>query len=132
MEKLSKKFRFLTICAIGQQDDMRSLMSLSDVIVARPGTGTTSESILAGCPILFNTIGGIMPQECITVRYMRARGIESPLIRRPSDLSTLIRPLVESQSNRVFARQAINSLRPDSEPSQIVAFLRELALNNHL
>ena len=129
IEKLSKGFRFLSVRALGQQDDMRPLMSVSDAIVARPGTGTTSESILAGCPILFNTIGGIMPQECITVRYMRARGMQSPLIRRPSDLSTLIRPLVESQPNRVHAHQAIDSLRPDPEPSQIVAFLRELALD---
>ncbi|MEC7274089.1 MAG: hypothetical protein VXU48_02480, partial [Verrucomicrobiota bacterium] len=129
--ELSKGFRFLSVRALGKQEDMRSLMNLSDAIVARPGTGTTSESILAGCPILFNTIGGIMPQECITVRYMRTRGIESPLIRRPSDLSTLIRPLIESQSNRVLARQAINSLKPDTKPSQIVAFLRELALGNN-
>ena len=96
IEKLSEGFRFLNVHALNQQDDMRSLMYLSDAIVARPGTGTTSESILAGCPILFNTLGGIMPQECITLRYMRARGIKVPLIRRPSDLSTLIRPLVES------------------------------------
>ena len=130
IEKLSEGFRFLTVCALGQQDDMRSLMSLSDAVVARPGTGTTSESILAGCPILFNTLGGIMPQECITLRYMRARGIKAPLIRRPSELSTLIRPLVESQSNRVRARQVIDSLRPDDNPSQIVALLKELALDN--
>ena len=129
IEKLSKGFRFLSVRALGQQDDMRSLMSISDAIVARPGTGTTSESILAGCPIFFNTIGGIMPQECITVRYMRARGIEAPLIRRPSDLSTHLRPFIESQSNRERARQAIDSLQPDNEPSQIVAFLKELALD---
>ena len=131
IEKLSKRFRFLAVCALGQQDDMRSLMSLSNAIVARPGTGTTSESILAGCPILFNTLGGIMPQECITLRYMRARGIKAPLIKRPSDLSTLIRPLVESQSNRERVRLAINSLRPDDDPSQIVALLKELALSDN-
>ena len=129
IEKLSKGFRFLSVRALGQQDDMRPLMSISDAIVARPGTGTTSESILAGCPIFFNTIGGIMPQECITVRYMRARGIDAPLIRRPSDLSTYLRPFIESQSDRERARQAIDSLQPDNEPSQIVAFLRELALD---
>ena len=129
IEKLSKGFRFLSVRALGQQDDMRPLMSISDAIVARPGTGTTSESILAGCPIFFNTIGGIMPQECITDRYMRARGIHAPLIRRPSDLSTHLRPFIESQSDRERARQAIDSLRPDYDPSQIVAFLGELALD---
>mgnify|MGYP001271189663 CR=1 FL=1 len=130
IEKLSKGFRFLTVRALGQQDDMRSLMTLSDAIVARPGTGTTSESILTGCPIIFNTLGGIMPQECITVRYMRARGIEAPLIRRPSDLSVHLRPLIESKVYRERASQKIDSLRPDTEPSQIVAFLRELALGD--
>ena len=134
IEKISKGFRFLTVRALGQQGDMRSLMELSDAIVARPGTGTTSESILASCPILFNTLGGIMPQECITVRYMHARGIKAPLVRRASDLSSHLRPLIESKSSRVQACQVIDSLRPDIEPSQIVAFLRELALcetSNH-
>ena len=130
IEILSKGFRYLSVRALGQQDDMRSLMSISDAIVARPGTGTTSESILAGCPIFFNTIGGIMPQECITVRYMRARGIEAPIIRRPSDLSAYLKPLIKSKVYREQARQKIDSLRPDIEPSQIVALLRELALSN--
>ena len=38
-------------------------------VVARPGTGTTSEAIISGCPIIFNTLGGFMPQEWITMRY---------------------------------------------------------------
>ncbi len=127
IDKLSKGFRFLTVRALGQQNDMRSLMDLSDAIVARPGTGTTSESILAGCPIIFNTLGGIMPQECITIRYIRAQGIEAPLIRRSSDLSEHLKTLIESKVYRKRASLKFDYLRPDTEPSQIVAFLRELA-----
>ncbi|MEM1222999.1 MAG: glycosyltransferase, partial [Verrucomicrobiota bacterium] len=47
----------ILISALGYREDMLELMSCSDVMVARPGTGTTSEAIMAGCPILFNTLG---------------------------------------------------------------------------
>ena len=62
----------LTIRALGKRSDMYELMQIADLIVARPGTGTTSEAIMVGCPLIMNTLGGVMPQEWIT-RLHRAR-----------------------------------------------------------
>lgn len=68
----------LTIRTLGYQEVMFPLMQSVDGIVARPGTGTTSEAILAGCPIYLNALGGIMPQEWITVKYLRAQDHAAP------------------------------------------------------
>ena len=72
----AKLARHVTIRALGYRDDMFELMQIADAVVARPGTGTTSEAIMAGCPLLLNTLGGIMPQEWITVKYLRSHGIQ--------------------------------------------------------
>jgi processive 1,2-diacylglycerol beta-glucosyltransferase len=131
IERLSDGFEYLTIRALSHQTDMLSLMKLSDAIVARPGTGTTSESILAGCPILFNTLGGIMPQEWITVKYLRGQGLEPPLIRRSGDLVGMIQAFLHSPEVLDKARHALHQLHPQTEPRRIVAFLRELALRGY-
>ena len=58
-------------------------------IVARPGTGTTSEAIVSGCPLLLNCVGGIMPQERITVKFCREHGV-AQLVRSPEELARMM------------------------------------------
>lgn len=135
IKKISKEFTYINVHTLGKQKDMHSLMLISNLIVARPGTGTTSESILSGCPIVFNIIGGIMPQECITVNFMHTKGIKTGVINRPTDLSLLIRNSLKSQLFLEKTRQVIRLLRPEIEPSRIVLFLKELTIHgssNHL
>jgi len=43
--------------------------------VARAGATTAGEALLCGCPIIFNGLGGVMPQELPTWRWFHARGI---------------------------------------------------------
>jgi processive 1,2-diacylglycerol beta-glucosyltransferase len=76
---------------LGYFTNMNLLLRAASAVVARPGTGTTSEAILCGCPILFNGIGGIMPQEYITLKFAKARGFGT-LLRRPGDLPRHLKP----------------------------------------
>ena len=61
--------------ALRYRRDMSLLLRAVSAVVSRPGTGTTSEAIMSGCPLILNGIGGIMPQESITVRYGVRHGI---------------------------------------------------------
>ncbi len=65
------------------------LMRSVSAIVARPGTGTTSEAIVSGCPLLLNSLGGIMPQERITVKFCRDHGV-ARLVRSPEELAGIV------------------------------------------
>ena len=114
----------LTIRTLGYQEAMFPLMQSVDGIVARPGTGTTSEAILAGCPIYQNALGGIMPQEWITVKYLRAQGVAAPLIRRADDLVPMLRPHLHSDAAQQEARAKLAALRPEPEPPDILRALR--------
>ncbi len=52
---------------------MHHLIQVSDAIVSR-GATTCAEALFFGVPIIFNTIGGIMPQERLTFKYFYRAG----------------------------------------------------------
>lgn len=64
----------LSVRCLGFTDRMPGLLRLSSAIVARAGATTAGEALLCGCPIIFNGLGGMMPQELPTWHWFRARG----------------------------------------------------------
>lgn len=129
LQSLQEQLPELPIRPLSYQEDMFPLLQACHAIFARPGTGTTSESIMAGCPILFNTIGGIMPQEWITVKYLRSKGIEAPLIKDTSRLINTLRSIVDDRTKYKATKLAVTTLRPIHQPKDIFEYL--IALVNH-
>jgi processive 1,2-diacylglycerol beta-glucosyltransferase len=70
--------------ALGFSDDMPRLLQVSSAVLARGGATTAGEALLCGCPIIFNGLGGMMPQELPTWRYFEKRGIGSAIFRAPA------------------------------------------------
>ncbi|MDR1817530.1 MAG: hypothetical protein LBR07_05015 [Puniceicoccales bacterium] len=112
--------------ALAYRDDMRAVMSRCDAIFARPGTGTTSEAIQCGLPVLFNGIGGVMPQEIITLRHCR-RHFETHVVRRPRDLPPLVAAWAGDPARLAQVRAGVASARPAGTPLQILERLAALA-----
>lgn len=106
--------------------DMGQLMQCVSAVVTRPGTGTTSEAILSGCPLLFNCLGGLMPQELITVKFCRKRGL-SELIHRPQDLSRLVRQWAGNPEMLRAIRQRMRAVRPAGHPLEILESVTAVA-----
>jgi processive 1,2-diacylglycerol beta-glucosyltransferase len=103
------------------------LMRSVSAIVARPGTGTTSEAIVSGCPLLLNCVGGIMPQERITVKFCRDHGV-AQLVRSPEELARTVaewrkRPELPSSIHR-----AMKIACPPSHPSDIVRTIASIGV----
>jgi processive 1,2-diacylglycerol beta-glucosyltransferase len=95
------------------------LLQCVTAVIARPGTGTTSEAILSHCPILFNGLGGIMPQERITVKFAAQHGF-AHVIRRPEDFPKLLRPLLDSPDMLTDIRRNMAQAFPVGTPRQIL------------
>lgn len=106
--------------------EMFNLLQCASAVVARPGTGTTSESILAGCPIIFNGLGGIMPQEWITVKFMRAHGVDQ-VMSKPAQLPDLVEPLIKDRRKLVDLAAKMVLLRPRQHPLDILRKFVSLA-----
>lgn len=114
--------RDIPVKALPYCDNLFALFQIASVVVARPGTGTTSECIMSECPIVFNGVGGIMPQECITVEFARKHGF-ARVMKRPGDLPELLRPLMEDKSQWHACRKALAAVRPRQHPLGVLRIL---------
>jgi processive 1,2-diacylglycerol beta-glucosyltransferase len=99
--------------------DVSLWMRCASAVVARPGTGTTHEAILSGCPLLLNCLGGVMPQERITVEYCRKHGL-GHTIRRPHDLTHWVNRWIAQPDELVAIRQQMRQVRPSAMPREIL------------
>lgn len=104
----------LPVRALPHTGEMHRLMEVASAIFARPGTGTTSEAMMRGCPIIFNGLGGVMPQEGITLKFARQHGFGS-LVMRAAELPQAVTKLLDAgtlQRKRSALREACPALRP--------------------
>ena len=100
---------------------MAGLLRCASVVLTRPGTGSTSEAIQVGCPLVHNGLGGVMPQEHLTLKYLRARGAER-LMRRPANLPKLVAPLQDPKA-LAAAREQTTALHPGGHPLDVLRLI---------
>lgn len=112
----------LSLKAIPYSDQMPQLLASVDALAARGGTGTTSEAILAGCPLIVNALGGIMPQEIITRKYLARHGIDLRL-KRPAQLPALLQPWLDQPNTLQAARTRMKQALPPGHPTDTLARL---------
>jgi processive 1,2-diacylglycerol beta-glucosyltransferase len=103
------------------------LMRSVSAIVARPGTGTTSEAIVSGCPLLLNSLGGLMPQERITVKFCRDHGV-AQLVRSPEELAGIVTEWRKRPELPAAIRRAMQRTCPPLRPSDIVRMIAGLGV----
>jgi processive 1,2-diacylglycerol beta-glucosyltransferase len=106
-------------CNVGE------LMRSVSAIVARPGTGTTSEALLSRCPLLLNCLGGIMPQEWITVKFCRKHNI-AETIHRPSELARVVAQWQANPELLNGVRQRMAQACPPGHPREVLQQLARL------
>lgn len=117
------RHREMPVRALPYVEQMHHLMDAASCLFARAGTGTTSEAILRGCPIIFNGMGGVMPQEYITLKYARKHGF-CHLAKRTGHLIRALEYMQEEA--QMQTRQRMLALRPQQEPVDIFKHLQRL------
>ncbi len=116
----------LTIRALGPAEPprMAALKRLASAVLARPGTGATSEAIQLGVPLIHNGIGGIMPQELITVQYCKQHGC-SLVARTPAEVVAAALRLKSEPALAESLRASLGAARPAGRPADIVRWIAE-------
>lgn len=116
----------IMVRAVGFYTEMNKLLQAADAVVARPGTGTTSEAILSGCPIIFNILGGAMPQEMITMSYFKDHRWPKA-VGRSRSLPNRVDYWMNHPEHLKHAREVMNTLNPPGNPAALLRRLCELA-----
>lgn len=110
----------------GFSDEVHLLIQVSDAIVTRGGTTTCAKALHFQCPIIFNAIGGIMPQEELTVKFFR-NGDGAELIANAGDFEAVITSWMEDRRNYDRLRANFLKLRYEEDPTTVIRELVDLA-----
>ena len=111
----------ISLTALPYTGEMPRLLRAVDALVSRGGSCTTSESIRSGCPLIVNALGGVMPQEGVTLRYLERFGL-GRRVRRASDLPAALRGVLEAEeAGQERARMA--EAVPPGDPRRILEHL---------
>jgi processive 1,2-diacylglycerol beta-glucosyltransferase len=110
----------------GFSEQVHLLMQVSDVIVTRGGTTTCAKALHFGCPILFNAIGGVMPQEALTVKFFQ-RGAGVALIANATDFAAVIDRWMQDRREYKRMRADFLKLRYEENPVGVIEELVDLA-----
>ena len=107
-------------------DVMHLLMQSSDAIVTRGGTTTCAKALHFKCPIVFNTFGGVMPQEQLTVKFFR-NGAGSKLVQSGAQFRALIDEWMMDRAPYQRVLEDFLKLRYEEDPTVIIEELVGLA-----
>jgi processive 1,2-diacylglycerol beta-glucosyltransferase len=114
-------------CFIDSYSDVvHLLMQASDAIVTRGGTTTCAKALHFQCPIIFNTFGGVMPQERLTVKFFK-NGDAAELVQNAAQFRSLIEDWLADGGSYERLRQNFLRLRYEEDPTTLIDELVGLA-----
>ena len=96
-------------------EEMPRLLQMASAVFARAGATTAGEALLCGCPVIFNALGGIMPQEMPTWRYFKAYGV-GVLAYDPNKVVTVLRHWLDQPKEYLNLRKKVAVLIYDETP----------------
>ncbi|MGH7943634.1 MAG: glycosyltransferase [Opitutaceae bacterium] len=110
----------------GYSETVHLLMQVSDVIVTRGGTTTCAKALHFRCPIIFNAVGGIMPQEQLTWKFFR-NGAASEKIEGAADFERIIDRWMMDLTAYSSVRENFLKLRYEEDPTVLIDEVVNLA-----
>ena len=110
----------------GYSEQVHLLMQVSDIIVTRGGTTSCAKALHFRCPIVFNALGGVMPQEELTVKFFN-RGAGVALISSAADLNRILGGWLADRASYNHFRDDFLKLRYEEDPTLVITELVDLA-----
>ena len=124
--KWRTKNSILNMYLEGYSTRIHNLIGACDVIVMRGGSNTATEALFHGCPIIFNCIESIMPQERLTINYF-LRHNAAIMIKTPADFQRIVIRWMEVFQSYRKVKENLNSLSINDDPRTLVNEIVDLA-----
>ncbi|HSX04533.1 MAG TPA: glycosyltransferase [Rhabdochlamydiaceae bacterium] len=106
-------------------EKIHDLMTLSDLLVTKPGPGTINEAIATRTPVLLDAIGGVLFWEKINIDLSLERGIGKP-VRNFSELESNLKDLLFNHDSYQKVREALKNLQPSQFIYKIQPLIDEM------
>jgi processive 1,2-diacylglycerol beta-glucosyltransferase len=110
----------------GYSEQVHRLTQISDVIVTRGGTTTCAEALHFRCPIIFNGMGGVMPQERLTLKYFLQNRAAIKMVSS-HDLRRTLDHWRRDPAHYYDMKERFCALRFEEDPSLLIRELVGLA-----
>lgn len=107
-------------------NEMHFFLQVSDMVVTRGGTTTCSEALHFECPIIFNGIGGVMPQEKLTVKYFMQDNAAAK-VTTPKEFDSLLIKWSRFPERFRALRRRFKTMKFQDRPSEAIYDLVDLA-----
>ena len=115
LDKWASKEAPFAVKTLSFTNEMAKLLQVSSAVVARAGATTAGEALLSNCPVIFNGIGFMMPQELPTWRYFHARNIGHRAFSA-ADIFTTVENWLNWPEEYERLRQRMQKVRCDVTP----------------
>lgn len=116
------KFSF-PVKVLGFVKNMDELMEASDLLIAKPGGATTSESMVKGIPMIISS--PIPGQETRNAHYL-LRNSAAIYLRQPEEISAIINSLLTDPEKMSLLKSALAKLATPSAASDLVDHVLQL------
>lgn len=103
----------------GYSTRMSEFYQISHAVVTRGGANSTMEALHFGCPLIYDSLGGLMPQEHCTVRYF-LENKAARLIRKPGDLREVVSTWSRLDGEYESVLGCLNTLRQQENPRDLI------------
>lgn len=113
----------------GFSNRMPLLLEVSDAVVTRGGANTTAEALFHTCPMIFNCLGGVMPQERLTINYFMNHGAASR-IDTLGDFPLILKRWQERKRDYRKVVRNLRQIRRTDTPQKMIERILALAARN--
>ena len=103
----------------GYSEYFPQLIQSCDAIITRGGANTATEALFFGCPLIFDTMSGLMPQERLTLNYFSAHGAAA-VVRSTEELHNLLKNWMEFSDDYKTVKNRMAGLRASDNPATFV------------
>ncbi|MEX0323396.1 MAG: glycosyltransferase [Puniceicoccaceae bacterium] len=112
----------LTAYIEGYSSRVADFLQVSDAVITRGGANTTTEALHFDCPLLYDAIGGMMPQERCTVNYFLDNGA-ARIIKRPEALTHVVSEWCRFDKEYKDIRSRLDALHYDEDPRDLIQMI---------
>jgi processive 1,2-diacylglycerol beta-glucosyltransferase len=130
-KKLAEELRKLSLhpsnslLVMGFTDKVAELMSISDLIITKPGPGTINEAITLGLPILIDNTGSTLFWERANIDLVCKYGIGGK-IKESKEIKNLLMNYLQDEQLREKISESFNKIPPNLFHEKIVSLVDEM------